>query len=42
MLANIKFFAVSSKSLDFHEIRFFKSKLVGSGLAIGLLTVGCI
>ena len=42
MLANIKFFAVSSKSLDFREIRFFKSKLVGSGLAIGLLTVGCI
>ncbi len=42
MLTNIKFFAVSSRSLDFREIRFFKTKLVGSGLVVGLLTVGCI
>ena len=42
MLTNIKFFAVSAKSLDFREIKFFKIKLVGSGLVLGLATVGCI
>jgi murein DD-endopeptidase MepM/ murein hydrolase activator NlpD len=42
MLRNIKFFVVSSKSLAFREIRFFKTKLVGSGLVLGLVTVGCI
>jgi murein DD-endopeptidase MepM/ murein hydrolase activator NlpD len=42
MLTNIKFFVVSSKSLDFREIKFFKTKLVGSGLVVGLVTVGCI
>jgi murein DD-endopeptidase MepM/ murein hydrolase activator NlpD len=42
MLTNTKFFAVSRKSLDFREIRFFKTKLVGSGLVLGLATVGCI
>jgi len=42
MLTNIKFFVVSSKSLDFREIKFFKTKLVSSGLIIGLVTVGCI
>lgn len=42
MLANIKFFVVSSKSLDFREIRFFKTKLVGSGVFLALVTVGCI
>jgi murein DD-endopeptidase MepM/ murein hydrolase activator NlpD len=42
MSKHIKFFVVSSKSLDFREIKFFKTKLVGSGLVLGLVTVGCI
>jgi murein DD-endopeptidase MepM/ murein hydrolase activator NlpD len=42
MLKHIKFFVVSSKSLDFREIKFFKTKLVSSGLILGLATVGCI
>jgi murein DD-endopeptidase MepM/ murein hydrolase activator NlpD len=42
MSKHIKFFVVSSKSLDFREIKFFKTKLVGSGLVLGVVTVGCI
>ncbi len=42
MLKNIKFFVVSGTSLDFREIKFFKTKLVGSGFVVGLVTVGCI
>lgn len=37
MFRNMRFFVFSGTSLDLREIRFFKSKLLGSGLVFGVL-----
>jgi murein DD-endopeptidase MepM/ murein hydrolase activator NlpD len=39
-LRGTKVFVVTTHSLDLREIRWFKTKLVSSGLVLGLLTVG--
>jgi murein DD-endopeptidase MepM/ murein hydrolase activator NlpD len=36
MFRNLKFYMFSSRSLDFREVRFFKTKMFGSGIAIGV------
>ncbi len=42
MLRNRRFFVFSSSSLDLLEIRFFKTKLVGSGVVLGVVVLGVI
>ena len=42
MLRNIRFFVFSNSSLDLQEIRFFKTKLVGSGVVLGFVVVGVV
>lgn len=42
MLRNRRFFVFSTTSLDLLEIRFFKTKLVGSGVVLGLAVIGMI
>jgi murein DD-endopeptidase MepM/ murein hydrolase activator NlpD len=42
MLKHIRFFVFSSSSLDLRELRFFKTKVFGSGLLVGTVTVGLI
>jgi murein DD-endopeptidase MepM/ murein hydrolase activator NlpD len=40
MFRNAKFFVFSSSSLDLREVRFFKTKLVASGVALGFVLLG--
>jgi murein DD-endopeptidase MepM/ murein hydrolase activator NlpD len=42
MLRKKRFFVFSDSSLDFREVRFFKTKLLGSGVVVGALIVGAI
>lgn len=42
MFRNRRFFVFSNSSLDLLEIRFFKTKLVGSGVVLGVLVIGVI
>ncbi len=42
MLRNIKFFIFSSSSLRLIEVRNFKTKLIASGVGLGLLTIAVI
>jgi murein DD-endopeptidase MepM/ murein hydrolase activator NlpD len=42
MLRHIKFFIISSANLRLVEVKHFKAKLIGSGLVLGLLTIGVI
>ncbi len=42
MLRNMRFFIFSDSSLHLREVRFFKVKLLGSGLLLGLLVLGLI
>jgi len=42
MFRNRRFFVFSNTSLDLLEIRFFKTKLVGSGVVLGVLVIGVI
>lgn len=42
MLRKKRFFVFSDSSLDFREVRFFKTKLLGSGVVLGALLVGAI
>jgi len=42
MSKNVKFFVLSSSTLDYREVRLFKTKLAGAGLLLGALTVGLI
>jgi murein DD-endopeptidase MepM/ murein hydrolase activator NlpD len=42
MFRNRRFFVFSNSSLDLMEIRFFKTKLVGSGVVLGVLVIGVI
>ena len=42
MFRNMRFFVFSGTSLDLREIRFFKSKLLGSGLMFGLVLLGIV
>jgi murein DD-endopeptidase MepM/ murein hydrolase activator NlpD len=42
MLRNIKFFIFSSSSLRLVEVRNFKTKLIASGVGLGLCTIGVI
>ena len=37
-----RFYVFSSSSLDFREVRFFRSKIFGSGLLVGLLVIGLL
>jgi len=40
MFRNARFFVFSSSSLDLREVRFFKTKLVASGIALGFGLLG--
>ncbi len=40
MFRNARFFVFSSSSLDLREVRFFKTKLVASGVALGFALLG--
>jgi murein DD-endopeptidase MepM/ murein hydrolase activator NlpD len=42
MLKAKKFFVFSDSSLDLREVRYFKTKLLGSGVALGVLLVGLV
>ena len=42
MLKNMKFFVFSDSGLELREIRFFKLKLVGSSVLLGLFVVGFV
>ncbi len=42
MFRNMRFFVFSGTSLDLREIRFFKMKVLGSGLVFGLVLLGVI
>jgi murein DD-endopeptidase MepM/ murein hydrolase activator NlpD len=42
MLPKNRFFVFSDSSLDFREVRFFKTKLLGSGVVLGAVLVGAI
>lgn len=42
MFRNAKFFVFSSLSLDLREVRFFKTKLVASGVALGFGLLGLL
>jgi len=42
MFRNARFFVFSSSSLDLREVRFFKTKLVASGMALGLCLLGLL
>jgi murein DD-endopeptidase MepM/ murein hydrolase activator NlpD len=42
MLPKKRFFVFSDSSLDFREVRFFKTKLLGSGAVLGAVLVGVI
>jgi murein DD-endopeptidase MepM/ murein hydrolase activator NlpD len=42
MFRTKKFFVFSHSSLDLREIRFFKTKLLGSGVGLGALIVGVL
>lgn len=40
MLRNMRFFVFSGTSLDLREIRFFKAKVLGVGLLLGMMVLG--
>ncbi len=42
MFRNMRFFVFSSKSLDLREIRFFKVKMLGSGLLLGIFLLSFV
>lgn len=42
MFRNMRFFVFSNASLDFREIRFFKIKVLGSGLLLGIFLLALI
>jgi len=42
MLRNFRFFVFSNSSLDFREVRFFKTKVIGSGLLVGLMVLALL
>ncbi len=42
MFRNARFFVFSSSSLDLREVRFFKTKLVASGMALGFGLLGLL
>ena len=42
MLKNMKFFVFSDSGLELREIRYFKLKLIGSSLALGLFVIGAV
>ncbi len=42
MFRNRRFFVFSSKSLDLREIHFFKVKVLGSGIVLGILALGLV
>jgi murein DD-endopeptidase MepM/ murein hydrolase activator NlpD len=42
MLRDLKFYIYSPRSLDLKEVRLFKTKLVGSGVALSVLVVGLL
>jgi len=42
MLRNMRFFIFSDSSLNYREVRFFKVKLLGSGLLLGTVVLGLI
>jgi murein DD-endopeptidase MepM/ murein hydrolase activator NlpD len=42
MLKNLKFFVFSDSGLELREIRYFKTKLVGTSLVMGLFVIGAV
>jgi murein DD-endopeptidase MepM/ murein hydrolase activator NlpD len=42
MLRKIRFFTYSNSSLDFREVRFFRTKVAGSAVLIGIATLGIL